>query len=517
MLYVSLLIEILRTRPRLIFWLAALTQAFLWIMVPALFYSAPPGNVADVLAVGQDFRFGSELGPPLAFWLAEIAFRLAGNHLVGVYVLSQVCVVVTYWAVFTLGRATVGERHAALAVLLMAGISAFTISTPDFGPDILAMPLWAFAMLFLWRAVGELRGLYWHALTITLGLLLLTTHLALILIGVMVVFVLATERGRTALSSMESWVTAVIVTFMTFPNLILLDLAGESVMPTLARLRSIEAMDKNLLAWGHLVGLLVVSHAGIGVLLLLASNLTRTRRGDAAIILRPPIDPFARTMIYYFALAPAGVMTVFTVIAGYTALPGTGVLVVMSGLAVVVAAGDAIMLHRQRALGVAWFAVLLLPPVAAGMAVILLPWTLAIDLKVAQPATEIGNFFTDNFERRTGQRLSVVAGDTRLASLVAVSSPSRPRLFTDEPGRPQIATRKDIAEKGAIVLWPATDSAGTPPPDIKTRFPDLVTEVPRAFERPVQGRLPLLRIGWGMIRPQAQATPQTPGEPAKTQ
>jgi len=29
-----------------------------------------------------------------------------------------------------------------------------------------------------------------------------------------------------------------------------------------------------------------------------------------------------------------------------------------------------------------------------------------------------------------------------------------------------------------------------------------VAEVPRAFERRMQGRLPLLRIGWAVIRPQ---------------
>jgi hypothetical protein len=31
--------------------------------------------------------------------------------------------------------------------------------------------------------------------------------------------------------------------------------------------------------------------------------------------------------------------------------------------------------------------------------------------------------------------------------------------------------------------------------------------VPRAFERSVQGQLPLLRIGWAVIRPQTQAAP----------
>ena len=62
-----------------------------------LFYSAPPGQLPLVLAIGHEFQLGTDFGPPLAFWLAEIAYRAAGMF--GVYLLSQVCIVVTYWAV----------------------------------------------------------------------------------------------------------------------------------------------------------------------------------------------------------------------------------------------------------------------------------------------------------------------------------------------------------------------------------------------------------------------------------
>ena len=78
---------------------------------------------------------------------------LAGSF--GLYALAQACIVVTYWAVFTLGRAIVGTRHAVLGVLLMVGIAAFTVPSPDFGPAVLAAPLWALALLHYWRAVGE--------------------------------------------------------------------------------------------------------------------------------------------------------------------------------------------------------------------------------------------------------------------------------------------------------------------------------------------------------------------------
>src|SRR6476646_4991404 len=102
MFRVSLILEALRARPVLMFWVAALAQGTLWTLVPSLFYAAPPGDVPLVLAVGHEWLLGSPYGPPLAYWLANIAFTLGG--ITGVYLLSQICVVATYWAVFVLGR-----------------------------------------------------------------------------------------------------------------------------------------------------------------------------------------------------------------------------------------------------------------------------------------------------------------------------------------------------------------------------------------------------------------------------
>src|SRR5262245_19827084 len=119
---VSLIVEALRAEPALMFWTAALAQGALWVLVRALFYGAPPGDVPLVLGIGREWVAGSPYGPPLADWAAEFAFDLAGGRIVGVYLLSQVCVVVTYWAVFTLGTRIVGAAHAAIAVLLMGGI-----------------------------------------------------------------------------------------------------------------------------------------------------------------------------------------------------------------------------------------------------------------------------------------------------------------------------------------------------------------------------------------------------------
>ena len=47
------------------------------------------------------------------------------------------------------------------------------------------------------------------------------------------------------------------------------------------------------------------------------------------------------------------------------------------------------------------------------------------------------------------------------------------------------------------------DNTGTPPAALKAQFPALVPEVPRSFARPMQGLLPLIRLGWAMVRPPA--------------
>lgn len=510
---VSLPIEILRTKPALAFWLAALAQALIWVLVPTLFYAAPPGELAEMLARARHIERLPLVAPPLAYLLAETAMRIAG--LFGVYLLSQICVVVTLWAVFALGRATLGARHAALATLLMACVYFFTMPTPDFSPAILAMPLWALALLHFWRAAGEERELYWLALAADLALLLITTYLAGFLIALMVVFALLSADVRPRLRSAGALAVMVIVPFMLLVHWIWLRGSLGATLPALPNLRSADLMEKNLHNLARLLGLLLAGHAGLAIMVAVATGVLRRPRGEAAVIARAPASDFATAFILYFALVPPLLLVAAAVLAGYSGPVAFGPVVVLSGLAVVLAAGEAIAIRRQRVAGLAWLILLLAPPVLAVTATLFLPWTAAADPRVAWPAREMGRFFAENFERRTGQKLDIIGGELSLASLIAAGSASRPFTFdTSAPDEAQFVTQDDVIEKGAIVVWRTTDSTGTPPVGIRTRFPDLVPEVPRVFARRVDGRLPQLRLGWAMIRPKAQTLPQTQTPPA---
>lgn len=494
---VSLFIELIRTRPVVIFWAAVLTQAVLWILVPTVFYAAPPGELAELLAVARETGLGNPYGPPLAYWLAEGAFRLGG--LFGVYLLSQLCVVVMLWAVFSLGRIVVGPRHAVLAVLLMGGVAVFSVPTPEFSPALLAAVLWSLMLLHVWRATGEGRRLYWLAVGFEAGLLLLTTYSGFVLIGLLLAFMPVSKRGREQFTWPEPYIGGAILMLVFYRHLVWIEQTG--FLGTVG-FAGIAGLADNAYAWLRTLGTLAVGHLGLAVLVLFARGSLLSPRGSAAEVERAAVDPDARGFVYGLALLPAAAIGLAALFSGRTESFVPPALVVLTALAVIVLAPDRIRIVHQRLVQYAWAMLLLVPPLLVALAVVLLPWTLAVDLRVAQPMSEMGRFFGESFERRTGRPLTIVAGDTHTAALIALAAPSRPALeFMNAPELSANVTPQEIASRGAIVVWPTTSTRGLPPPEIERRFPGLVPEVPRAFERRFQGRLPLLRIGWAVIRP----------------
>ncbi|MGE0563649.1 MAG: glycosyltransferase family 39 protein [Pseudolabrys sp.] len=501
--YVSLIVEFLRGRPAVVFWVAALSQAVLWVIFPWLFFSSPPGDVPVLLAVGHELRLGSYLGPPLAAWFGDLAFRIAGEF--GVYVLAQVCVVAAFWAVFDLGRMIVGTRHAALAVLLMTGIAAFNLPTAGFGPSVLAMPLWALALNYYWRAIGDDGRGYWYLLALALGLLLLTTYAGVILLVLLLVYSLAIQRGRQAFTEAEPWLAAVLLIIVVFPHGIWL---AQNWPAVLSALRESYAGEWWTSPAARFASLVVVAHFGLVLLAVLASGWRATRNERVPEIDRNPAARSARIFIYVFALAPALlVLALLAVFGRIEPLERAAPFILLSGLLVMTLAGDRVLIYRERIVSFSWLGLLVAPPLLAVVSLLLLPWVSASNLQAAQPAATMGRFFADNFQRRTGRPLRIVAGDEQLATMIALAARSRPTVyFNNAPERSPWVDAELIRQNGAVLVWPATETNSAPPAALRAQFPEMSPEVPRAFARSIQGRLPLIRVGWAMIRPQVQQT-----------
>ena len=499
MRFTSLVVELIRARPRLVVWVVVLLQAALWLFVALLLYRSPPGDLATVLAFGREYQVGTDLGPPLAFWLADIAFRAAGNHVFGVYLLAQLCSILTFWALFLLGRAVVGAQHAVLAVLLTVTIVAFSSPGLEFGPSVLARPLWALLLLHSWQLIGQNKRTAWFLWSIEAGLLLLTTSAAIGLLLLIAGFALATARGRRTLKSFDPLFALLVIVVLALPYAIWLIRADALAAPHWPAIADLGGRAMHSAA---LLGELLLAMSGIVILVVLNSAWPRRHIEDAPIIYRPPVDSLARDFVYFFASAPALLGSLVSALFnGEGVAGGAGVALLMAGLAVIVATGDLIQLRHQRLLRSVWAAAIVAPALAVIAATLFLPWTGNREVATSLPATAIARYFGDSFERRTNHRLPAVAGDPRLASLIALDT-GRPHLMLDAtPERTPWLSLPKFYQTGGVVVWRASDTAGTPPPDIEQRFPGLVPEVPRAFEWFVTGRQPLLRIGWAVVRP----------------
>ena len=500
MRFTSLIIELIRARPRLVVWIVVLSQAALWLFVPLVFYRSPPGDLATVLAFGREYQVGTDLGPPLAFWVADIAYRVAGNHMFGVYLLAQLCFIATFWALYSLGRAIVGGQQAVIAVLLTLTVTAFSSPGVEFGPLVLARPLWALLLLHSWLVIGQGRRNAWFALSIEAGLLLLTTPAA---IGLLLLagFALATVRGRRTLMSFDPLFALLVIVVLALPYLIWLIRADTLAMPPLP---AVSELSARAVHWGVLLGFLVAATSGIVLLVILNSGRFTRNPEEAPIIFRPPVDPLARHFVYFFALAPGFAGSLISGVFNLDGVAGgSGVALLMSGLAVIVATGDLVHLRRQRLLRSVWAAAIVAPALATLATVLFVPWTGGAEVATSLPAAAIGHFFGDNFERRTNLPLRAVTGDPQIATLIGMDR-ARPHLFLDAtPARTPWLNPAKFNELGGIVVWRASDTAGTPPDELAKRFPGIVPEIPRAFERLVNGRQPLLRIGWAIVRPKA--------------
>src|SRR3954447_4799281 len=334
MRFTSLVVELIRARPRLVVWLVVLCQAALWLIIAMLLYRSPPGDVATVLAYGREYQVGTDLGPPLAFWLADIAFRLAGNHIFGVYLLAQLCFIVTFLALFALGRAIVGAPQAVLAVLLTLTVTAFSSPGVEFGPLVLARPLWALVLLHSWQVIGRGRRNAWFALSIEAGLLLLTTTAAPALLLLVAGFALATARGRRMLMSLDPLYALLVIVVLVLPYLVWLIRADALVLP---HWPDIDDLGARALHWGGLLGGLLLAMSGIVLLVIVNSGRFGRNVEEAPSFYRPPIDPLAREFVYCFAIGPA---LGGSLIAGIFNLDrvtgGTGVALLMWGLAAIV-------------------------------------------------------------------------------------------------------------------------------------------------------------------------------------
>src|SRR5262249_53778497 len=186
-----------------------------------------------------------------------------------------------------------------------------------------------------------------------------------------------------------------IVVLIVFPHLIWLQASGTLALPDVPVLANLFGSAGPLVGWLRLLVVLIAAHGMLLVLIVVAGGIRASGRERAPVFERASVDPLAKTFVYLFALAPGLIATLLAAFWNEPApLGGVAPHIVLSGLAIVVLAGDVIHLHRVRIVGVTWLALLLAPALVVIAGAALAPWVLAGGLSVKPPTHATRSVFT---------------------------------------------------------------------------------------------------------------------------
>lgn len=500
-LEVSIYVEGLRARPAFFVGLLLIAHAALWTLVSWFANPTPDPRLAIGLALGREWQLGYVATPPLAAWVLEPVYRVGG--LLAVYALGPFTVALTGWLVYWLARRIAGERHGAMAVFLMVGVHPVAFPVGAFDSDIVQMPLVAVAAIAWWKAVVERNRYAWIALGLTCGLLAYAGVQGAFFLAALLGVTAATALGRVSLRENRDQIFAVsglfIFTLLLTPRMIWLQDHGFAGAVQNLDIPAYEIVRGDALSMGATV---VLGHIGLLLIVALASRYFARDGEIAPVFMRPPLELFGKRVAIVLALVPPLLALIAAFLSGARfPVSAAAPLVLYSGLFVIVLAGQALRVHRQRSVAVAALSLLFLPPALELATAYASPW-FERGHSTNWPAREAARYMTDVYRTRTGRPLEFLAGSELLASELALASADRPRIFVSvDPARSPWANRGDLEAAGAVAVWNIRGADTAPPPELAANLPPLVPESPLTLRWARPGNLDFVRLGWAIIPP----------------
>lgn len=271
----------LASRIRLLLPAVALWHLLAWMLAPALVYASLPLDTLELLGWGQEWQWGYYKHPPLAPWLGEAWLQLFAGHLDSLYLLAQLCVLLTLFYVWRIARLWLDPVRAVLATVLLEGSYFHTLLSTNFNINLLQLPLWAGLCFHFLRALQGGARWHWFACALFAALCVLTKYSGALLCLSCVAILFGTRPGRAALRTPWPWLGAALALLLLTPHLVWLH--QQDYLP-LRYLRGFERQATDSLAMHIFEPLRFAAGALLGMLFSLLLFLTvRDRAGE-----RPP-------------------------------------------------------------------------------------------------------------------------------------------------------------------------------------------------------------------------------------
>ena len=154
------------------------SHLILWTLIPALTNKNLPLDTIEALAWGSNLDWGFNKHPPISAYLVEIFYQIFGAQNWAYYLLSQICVVISFIVVFKFAEDFFENKiFCFLSVLLLEGIYFYNFTTPEFNVNVCLMPFWALTVLYLWKGFKDNKIIDWMLMGLFAGFGFLSKYL----------------------------------------------------------------------------------------------------------------------------------------------------------------------------------------------------------------------------------------------------------------------------------------------------------------------------------------------------
>ncbi|MDC0200383.1 glycosyltransferase family 39 protein [Candidatus Pelagibacter sp.] len=161
-----------------LFYIFITVHLILWTFIPALTNNNLPLDTIEALAWGSNLDWGFNKHPPMSAFLVEFFYQIFGAQDWAYYLLSQICVIISFFVVFKLAEEFFENKvFCLLSVLLLEGIYFHNFTTPEFNVNVCLMPFWSLTALYLWKGFKDNKIIDWLLLGLFSGFGFLSKYL----------------------------------------------------------------------------------------------------------------------------------------------------------------------------------------------------------------------------------------------------------------------------------------------------------------------------------------------------
>lgn len=432
------------------FILFAFLHLILWTFIPALVSPHAPLDVIEGYAWGHEFLIGTHKHPPMQSWLLEIFAIITNRASFAHFLASQIAIIISFWAVWDIGKRISTPATALAAVLLLEMVVYYNFVSTEFNPNILQIMFWALIAHAFYNAIQSGKIIHWALLGIWAAGGIYSKYYTVFFLLSLAALMLFNIQARKKILTAGPYIALAICTALLAPHIIWL--VQHDFLPMTYTQSRIIHDEHGLL---HIIlEPIIFTASQIGLLLpmiIMATLLCGFKRNKNATNF---IQGFDKDFLVFVTFGPLLLTCLLSLAFGLKLknMWGASFWNFSSLWLLLVFFGTKTISFRKRFI-VPFLMIAFALPIFFGISTYMQPYWKKNIKRVHFPGQELAEIVTQEWEKRYQIPLSYVIGDTWVAGSISYYAPSRPSLFLEN--NPVISHWIDpdhVAHKGGIFV-----------------------------------------------------------------